>query len=135
MSNQFNFVAEKESWRIMVRGVLLRMPYDVSTHKQTYARKVPLSMEMVRVDSKVCHFLIFLIFWFMIFYDFINFLLYVFNVLYSIFVLLTMTVYIEPSTTSTKLCFNTPLRLHWWIMHILSLWFCTYKRYCWRWLR
>ncbi|KAG5026748.1 hypothetical protein JHK82_022639 [Glycine max] len=36
----------------MVRVVCLWMVSNVSTHKQTYASKIPLSMEMVRVDSK-----------------------------------------------------------------------------------
>ncbi|KAH1053286.1 hypothetical protein GYH30_022529 [Glycine max] len=56
MANKHNSVseinAEKESWRIMVRVVCLWMVSNVSTHKQTYASKIPLSMEMVRVDSK-----------------------------------------------------------------------------------
>ena len=29
-------------------------------------------------------------------------------------------VYIESPTTSTKLCFSAPLRLHWWTMQVFQ---------------
>ncbi|XP_028216716.1 replication protein A 70 kDa DNA-binding subunit A-like [Glycine soja] len=44
--------AKKESWRIMVRVVHLWMISNVSTTKQTFSSKIPLSMETVLVDSK-----------------------------------------------------------------------------------
>ncbi|KAG5040167.1 hypothetical protein JHK82_012291 [Glycine max] len=56
MANKYNSIveinAEKESWRIIVKVLRLWMVYDVSTHKQTSNNKIPLSMEMVLVDSK-----------------------------------------------------------------------------------
>jgi len=60
MANKYNSIveinAEKESWRIIVKVLRLWMVYDVSTHKQTSNNKIPLSMEMVLVDSKVYSF-------------------------------------------------------------------------------
>ncbi|KAG4915486.1 hypothetical protein JHK87_053043 [Glycine soja] len=57
MTNKFNSMTEinakKESWRIMVRVVHLWMISNVSTTKQTFSSKIPLSMETVLVDSKV----------------------------------------------------------------------------------
>lgn len=60
MVDQYNSVVEinveKESWKIMVKVVRLWMIYYVSTNKQTPNSKILLSTEMVLVDSKVCSF-------------------------------------------------------------------------------
>ena len=60
MANKYNSIAEinaeKESWRIMVRIARLWMVSDVSTNKQTSSNKIPFSMEMVLMNSKVCSF-------------------------------------------------------------------------------
>ncbi|KHN37149.1 hypothetical protein glysoja_038769, partial [Glycine soja] len=122
MANKHNSVSEinveKESWRIMVRVVCLWMVSNVSTHKQTYASKIPLSMEMVLVDSKGDRI-----------HGFVKrTLIYKFEKslqegkVYSVqFFGVTDNGGIYRTTHHKyKIVFSTPLRLHWWTMQVFQ---------------
>jgi len=130
----------------MVRVVRLWMVSNVLTNKQTSTIKIPLSMEMVLVDPVVYSFRNFSIYFVCKILLYCEILTHYFEcrkIKYMVlssglsfisltkpckkekctlfnFLLLRMEVYIEPPTTSTKLCFSTPLGLHWWTMQVFQ---------------